>query len=587
MAGLIGLVAYSLTTAFFANAPYVDIVRGHAFAPWLLLLLSPLFPWRRWWAVPVAALFLWQIVVSTYPGMLVAFGYCGAAWALTWQLSRRPALRHFLLPVAAAGVIAVLLALPKYLPMLGLHLMDGREVPDLSVLPVETLGTFLLPSYDGIPGVGSLESFFIPAAALLLAALMRFRDVTVRAALVAGAVALVLGVPELPLRGLVDALPGIGLSRFRLNDFRPFVLIALVVGAMSGFSWLVRHGTTGFRPGALVRRVAVVLAVPVAAAAFLVFGRFREGSWVGVTLVLGLTVAAVLVVLATAGRKQLGRGGAALSAAVLVALTVASGMAYGSTVQSRWNADTLALQNELWGATSAQLIDQRVAPAAATQRPARMVTPPGASPKELISAGFNSSYYTGILGIGGYLNAQGSPSFVTARGVLENPATAEDARALLGAPGIAISRGAGPAGMPAAADVRHCVETGECGSVISTPVSYEPGHMVFDLEAQWDSPVILNEAYYTGWSALLVNDYGRSKAVEPQFGPGGMMTVEVPEGSWRLTVTYRTPLADPALALALLGVLVLAVFPVWALWRHRRPGAGDAPASRRDPLPAA
>lgn len=569
LASMVGLVAYPLTTGFFSNASYIDIVRGHAFAPWLLLLLSPLFPWRRWWAVPVAAVFFWQAAVGIYPGMLAAYAYAGGAWALTWQFARRPAIRQFLLPAMCSSVLGLLLAMPKYMPLVGLHLLDGREVSDISVLPVTSLGTFLLPVYPGIPGLPSMESSFLPAAALLLAALVRFRDTAVRAGLVAGGVALFLSAPSLPLRELVDVLPGMSVSRFRLNDFRPFIWLAVVVAAMSGFSWLLQHGTTGVRGRALARRLVLVLAVPTAAVIFLVFDDYRRGPWVPLAVVLAISTVLVLGLVVAAQRRWLSRTVAPAATVLVLVCTVASGLVYSRTVTPLWNSDTLAMQNQLWGATSAQLIQQHVAPAARTQRPARSVAPVVDNTQQLVDAGFNSAYYTGLPSTVGYINIQGSASITMLGAALADPATADSVRELMAAPGMVISRWSGDAGEPSVEDVRRCVDTGTCGSLTVTPVAYEPGHLAYRLTAEATEQVLLNEAYYPGWTALLVDDGGRSTVLEPQRGPAGTILLDLPAGSWRLTMTYRTPFEDPAKLLALLGLAGTALVAV-VVWRRER-----------------
>jgi len=147
-----GLVAYSFTAAFFTEAPYIDIVRGFALLPWLLLCLSPLWPWGKRWSVPVAAILLWQSAVGIYPGVLVAIAYTGLAWVVGWQIARRPLFRFFLVPLVVSGALALLLSMPKYLPQLGFNSIGRAGVADLSVLSPATLGTVVLPGYQGMPG---------------------------------------------------------------------------------------------------------------------------------------------------------------------------------------------------------------------------------------------------------------------------------------------------------------------------------------------------------------------------------------------------------------------------------------------------
>lgn len=576
IASLFGLVAYSFTTGFYSNAPYVDIVRGHALAPWLLLVLSPLWPWKRAWSIPVAAVIFWQAAVGVYPGMVTAFAYAGGAWAIAWQLGARPPLRRFALPLIAAGVIAVLLSMPKYLPLLELRTFKPGDVEDLSVLERSSFGTFLLPEFADLPGIYSMNSFFLPATALLVGVFAAWRSVAVRAAAASVVVALLITVPQLPFRDLVDMLPGVGSSRFRLNDFRPFIILPIVIAAMSGLALLLDLSRSRLRGAPLWTRVGLVLLVPLAAAAFVGPGRFDEGQWVPTATVLA---AATLVVLAAAVLASRGLlvGGARLAVPVLVvALTAASGLAYGRAVADLWRVDSVLAQESLWGATSTELVEHRVDLSGAEQRSARSGIPLDAEPSELISSAYNGAYYTGLPSSGGYLNVHMSASFVEARKALEDPSTAQAQRALLAAPGLVIGW---EATLPTVDEVNTCVEEWRCNGVTMEPISYEPGDLVYEVSTPTTTGVLLNEAYYVGWSALLVDANGRATTVEPSMGPGGVIALILPAGEWRLSLIYRTPLGGPANVLAALGLIAMAGALAPAVRTRVRPRRAD-PARR-------
>ncbi|WP_149202569.1 hypothetical protein [Actinotalea subterranea] len=557
IAPLLGLVAYSLSTGFFSNAPYVDIVRGHALAPWVLLCLSPLWPWRRVWAVPAAAVVFWQAAVGVYPGMLTAYAYAGAAWAIAWQIGTRAPLRRFALPAVGAGLVALLLSMPKYLPLLVLRTFKPGDVEDLSVLARSTLGTFVLPEFPGLPGIYSMNSYFVPAAVLLLAAFVSFRSPAVRAALVALAVTLVITVPQLPFRDAVEMLPGIGTSRFRLNDFRPFVLLPLVIGGMSGLARLLDARGMPLQGRQLSTRLVVVVLIPVAAVSFLVLGRFGEGTW---QPTFGVLVASALVVAALGVLTGRVPGiWSTAAAALVVALAAGSGLTYVRAISDLWRVDSVVAQEALWGATSTELIAHHVDLTDSTQRVGRSARATEATRRDLIGTRYNSAYYTGIPSVGGYLNVHMSASFVEAHKALDDPATAEAAAALLEAPGIAIGW---TGDLPSPDAVARCVEDHQCNGVTTTPVAYAVDTFVYEIEAEVPMTVVLNEAYYTGWSALLVDEQGRATVGEPTLGPAGMIALQVPEGSWQVTLTYRTPLEGLADALAAAGLLLAAVLTV-------------------------
>ncbi len=155
-----------------------------------------------------------------------------------------------------------------------------------------------------------------------------------------------------------------------------------------------------------------------------------------------------------------------------------------------------------------------------------------------------------------------------ARQALADPdaAAAEAARAFLTAPGIVMGV---PSQLPSAEQTARCVEAHECTGSRTTPVSYAPGSLVYDLEVQADTRMVANEAYYPGWSVLLVDVHGRVFPAEPQLGPAGMLAFDVPEGLWRVSMVYETPHAALAAVSGWTG-LASALTIWWALGPRRR-----------------
>ena len=244
--------AAMFAVGYFSNAEHIDIVRGYALIPWLLLILSPKWPWARLWAVPVAAFIVWQAATGLYPGMVVAMVYVGLVWVVVWQWRTRLSLRAYLAPLAVSVVAAVLLSLPRLLPYaLVQESVPGGPGPDSSEFDLAMVGTLLFGySSPELPNDISMRSFFIPAAILALAFFARFRDSTVIHALSILVPAAFLGLPFLPWFTLVQALPGLGLSRFTMSDFKPFLVLGVLLLAATGLTALLRR-----EPGAVPRRM--------------------------------------------------------------------------------------------------------------------------------------------------------------------------------------------------------------------------------------------------------------------------------------------------------------------------------------------
>lgn len=562
-ASLVGMVAYSLCSGFVVGAPYVDLVRGYALAPWVLLCLSPLWPWRRWWGTPAATLLLWQCAVGVYPGQVVALAYCGAVWLAAWLLLDRRRSLAALTPLALSAVSAALLTAPKYLPLVALKTFEPATAVDLSPPDAHAVASALLPAYPGMSGLLTFNSYFVPAVVLLCVGFARLDRAVTRASIAALVVAGALSAPWAWLTPVVDALPGLGSSRFRSNDLRVVVVVAVVLVGVCGLDGLLTRVLTR-------RRAALGLAVPVVSVglAIAALGHgFARGDWLPTFTVLCVS-AVVLTAAVAAGAFARRLPPAVPAVAIAAALALASGAAHAASQSTIWAADTRTAQRALWGVTSDELI--AAAPpeeAVGDRRPPRTGPPLGTAPDALISPAYNTPYYTGVPGFGGYLNVHQSAAYVGVRLALTDPATAAATHALLEAGGTVV---ADDAGLPSPATVAACARGGACGPVTSVPVSYSPGRLTYDVTADRAARVVANEAYYLGWRAWLTDDTGHVREITTSLGPAGFVQMTLPPGRWRLDLRYTAPYHDAAVLLAWAGVVLALLTAVVAAVRARR-----------------
>ncbi|MFI2754633.1 hypothetical protein ACGIF2_14475 [Cellulomonas sp. P22] len=583
---MFGLVTYFFAASFFTNALHPDIVRGAAWAPWVLAVLSPTWAWKRWWGIPVAAVVIWQALAGSYPGVIVAGAYCGMAWVVTSQIVRRPRIKEFLLPLCVAGVGAVLLSAPKYLTAIGLRGTASPTGVDESIFDWRMIGTTIFP-YDlvGLPNDPSMRAFFLPAACWAAMALVRWRDPLVRVCAGAGGVVLALGMPFMPWYGTLERLPGLDLSRFRMADFRVYLLLVVVVAGMAGISSALararyEEGPNGrwahpWGTAALAGMAALALAVAVRA-------NYQVPRWVEPWTLL-VASAAVVALLGGFGRARwhADRGDLRRWVAVLTVLGAVSGVFWAYAITASWRTERAPLETAVWGETSEQLIDDGAQlEVSSTQRPARAAL--DELPVSPLAVNWNSSFYDRQDAVGGYVNLKGQPAFEAALAALDNPATAERMAALYEAPGLAIAVGS-DGELPSEEAVEACAEDHLCGEGLEVmPDGYEPGRLTYRVSSISDASALFNEAYYPGWSVEAC-DAGTDgcRTLDPRMGAAGLIQADLPAGDWIVTLQYATPHQAAAGVAFIAGTLLLGVAgSVVALAaRRRRFARGQAEAS--------
>lgn len=236
-AALAAALSWQFSAGFFSNQEHSDFIRAMALFPWLLWSLHP-HTLRAHRAMPlVAAVLLFQFLVAAYPGMIVAMGYGGlaaAAVALSGTPGRRARIRLLGL-WGAIGTAAVMMAGVKWLPVLlssdYQRLVNDPVFTDPMSLPLVT--TTLLPYDVGfLPNDVTMRSLWLPVAVWIGVALVRRRTpVALTGAML---ILVAVGLGWLPPDGV--PLPGIGLSRFPVSDWRPVFHLGVILLACQGWS---------------------------------------------------------------------------------------------------------------------------------------------------------------------------------------------------------------------------------------------------------------------------------------------------------------------------------------------------------------
>lgn len=527
---LLAAAAWFYAVGIYSNAEHVDIVRGYAWMPWLLLVLSPLWPWRHWWAIPTATILLWQAATGIYPGILIAAAYVLPFWAVAaFFIWRRPvALTVVGIAVTALG--AALLSGPRLLPFLMQSTASATATtPDTSQFSIWILGTAAF-GYGSpeLPNDISMRSFFVPATVMVLACFARWRSRFTRAATAILAPSFCLGMPFLPWFEAAQALPGMSLSRFSMSDFKPFLILGILLLGIAGAYAVTRAVARGRLPRA---GLAGAIALLGALALIGLLGPFSVLEWVPPLALAALVLVGVVVAVRRPSRRRI------RTVSVAVALTVVSGLMWSAITAETWQTWRAVSERYRYGST----VDELIASAGADtgeRRPGRESPGLEWTVEELESRTWNGAAYANTLAVGGQVNLRSTATIGALSDALD-PATdgSRDVMDFLVASGRLVTSTRASVGTSALGD---CGRDGaDCGPAVATPDGYRPGASSFSVAAPRPLTAVLNEAYYSGWSARACD--GACATIGVGSSPEGLVEIALPSGDYRLSIEYRTP----------------------------------------------
>lgn len=570
LASLLGLVTFFAAVGTYAHTGDPAIVRGLAFAPWVLLCISPAFPWRRLWAPAVTALVLWQAIEATTVGVTMAMSLCCAAAVVSFQLTGRPSLRQYLLPLSVALLGTVLLCVPAYatsVELVGATPAADSKVSRLATDWVSALAG--LGSITGFPDGAAVLSLLVVAPCWAVFALAHRRDGRLLAPVVAlSTTAGALTVPWWPWWGTSDRAPGAPFGALRLIELQVPLFLAFLVAAMVMFSSSL---ATPEVPGRREQAARLVMLSAITGGALVVARSAHlpvRSWWTATAVIVGsaaLTAIAGHIVGMRGADAQRLRQGATLG---VVALVTVTGATWGAETTGPWRHNRASQEVIAWGATSGQLDTTRTSTEGA-RRPARVpLDDQAASPNDVR---WNSGFYTGADAVGGAVGHFSSPAYRAALAATTStdPATYLASRSILAAPGLAVAL-RDHDDLPTQQRTEQCAAQGACGPGLRvTPISYTAGRLAYRLDADGPRTVLFNEAYYPGWQIEACRPGTRyCRDLPVTMGGAGLVVTQLPVGgAWNVTLTYTSPGQTRGTAAA---AFALAVVLLPGAWRLRR-----------------
>lgn len=555
---LVAAVPYVFFGGFYGNAEHADIVRGHAYAPWVLWALTLPRDGRPWRKPLVLPLLLWVAATGAYPGQIVALLIVGSVYAATELWGRRGtglAVRYAarLVPAAIAGLA---IAAAAYLPYVafdraGLLFRPAPPVPEIRAIgaihPVDLYGLYLDPFAWRTDA--TIWTWSIGVVVLIGLSLLRRGDLKEHAPIVlAGlAAAALAALPAwLPAGRLMARVPLLFPSRFPAADYKAVIAVTLVVLAAAGW----RRGPAGrlgrwLPPLAALALVAGVFSAPQTTAI-----PPAKAPWFAVALIGAAAAAAI---------RPFGLRGGGLALAVLL-LAAADG---GRSVAE--------MEHEIrvrpWIVPGEAFLDRDRHDRAARDLRDLLAEPPERRPARLPPAGPLSEYpggyvddAAGFLGLDYRLGDYGGTIMQVRWRAVNDPE-------LLEVMVLPWTAWAWPCGGEVACDVDEVPLPPRPWPETPAVHTASYGLRTIDYEVDLDrrSLVLENEFAVAGWSA----DRGGIRRVTV----GGVLRGWVlPPGRYRFTASYVLPQRPAQLALGMLALLAWGVAALATLTGLTAPG---------------
>lgn len=313
-------VAYLFFGGFYGEAEHADIVRGFAYAPWMLWSLTPPADGSRWLRLAALPVIAWLIASGAYPGQLVSFGIAGVVYLVgalsiggssAWRKHRVA-----LLLVVVSAIAACVAVLLPYLLAEQAGQFHRVYEPTASVrsgeslAPKDVLGLYVNNfawTYDG-----TVTAWALAIPMLIGLACVRRRVLSLHVPLVmTGSLALMLAMAaKVAVIGrLMVSMRPVFPSRFPAADYKAIVAVSVLILSAEAWSQLVR------RREHLWWRAALMGGAIVGGAVFAtkVYAPPTKALW----LIIGVTVVSVLLVIARINARTL--------AVALVALVIVDG----------------------------------------------------------------------------------------------------------------------------------------------------------------------------------------------------------------------------------------------------------------------
>ena len=245
---LLAAVMYSFIPAFYSNAQHYGVVRSAALLPWVLLFIYPKILLASKLRIFLGSVIIFQTIVGSYPGNLIATGYTAALFFLLFGLAGNKHVYSYLFSLSIMIVSGTLMGLLRYLPTLGLQNSFPSSVGNQAGITLYNLNYLIFPFVgQTLPWEDlTLRSLYIGST--LLAILFFYqKGIENSTRWIIISVFSIIMMSETVLNTILrQILPLTDISRFAITDWRNsfnlgiVILAALILNrvTVNGINWI-------------------------------------------------------------------------------------------------------------------------------------------------------------------------------------------------------------------------------------------------------------------------------------------------------------------------------------------------------------
>lgn len=572
---LFGAILYHFSATFYSNQQHVDIIRGAAWLPFVLLAISPIFLAKSRFTPIISTFILFQFFVSAYPGLIISTAYASLLVVGVTFLVEKPMLPVISLVRGAVAVTAgILMAGLKFLPLVLHGDFALPEVMGIAAIRPEFIPTFFLP-YDVtfLPGDITMRSLWLPTVAFIaIIFLRRLTGIAVMGLTLIGT-ALLLGGIIPTISPSLDALLGFNVSRFPLSDWRPVLHLGIICLAAESLQQILMKS---YSAQPFFSRLLAFLAIVLISLWVYAINNYGGASYWGVLLFVVLAVFC-FVMLNVEKHKDLSINLRHVCLFCIIALSAVQGYMFQMNSARPWRHHWAPeIESQIFGGPL--IFDSKALRTELSRRGERFVV--GTDVGEILmhanSFLYNRNWYEKTFGLFGYNNLVLSRPHAGFREALKEETSGPALLSFARKPQQVVILA-----QDAVFDVVN-ISAENVQPMISFVdgvevefIEYSPELLRYRITTSVAIRVVENEIWARGWRLRLKNS-GEYKDVAVEHTPEFLRTWIVPPGRWDISLQFGENVYFEGWIAWWVGLSLVVLFP-WLriqsfLWAKRRLG---------------